>query len=440
MSDSIQETRSLADAMFDGTINAAGVEQLEHLIGNDLACLQAYLEVIHLNGALERNADFPSSRRMVTSILEEISTTHEKRKATRQRLNIVMGASACLLVTGLLSWLLMTSVFRPVPFGNIAHLTANARFGATSLELGQVIRNGSSIAVEEGIVSIELPHAMVDLHGPVEIRLNAAQEIQLQRGVLTARVQAGGEGLTVRTPDAEVVDLGTEFLVRYDAGSGTEVSVRQGRARASLIDGNGIPLKTLELTASRSAQLQQSANKLVESRFDTAPYQQADRARGKIRSITGQLRTSPVTPPSLVSDESPTRNHLLIIPERQSVTLTEDLTVETLDGTRTYPAGAVLSSYLIHYDPTLNSSFAPRGAVTFYGKLVGAIVQGSDLTATDLLFGHPEITYDTNSFRGLELKADEIRVSDDRETVSFFFAIESPHHLDQVRLLVAPFE
>jgi len=432
----LDEVRSLTDSMFDGQINASDLQRLEGMIVNDPACLQTYLEMVNLHGALIRQADRQTDEQTVITVLQEFSDACESREARSRWRDVMIMTASVLVACGFCGWLFMGEVFRPAALGNIAHLTNNVNLNSGQAELGQMIRQGSTISVEQGVVSIELGSVIIDLQGPAEVKLHDIKQVQLRQGMLTAKVRPGGEGFTVRTPDAEVIDMGTEFLVRYDAATGTDVSVRRGRAKASLLDKAGQPTKMLELTAARAAHLDIHKATLVESRFDSEPFERGDRTRGTIRSISGQLRTMNEPPTSLVSEKTTTSNFMLVIPERQNVVLTENLQVETATGKTVLPAGSTVSSYLVHYDPTSLAIYAPRGAITFFGKISAAIVDSKTLTATDAIFGLPEIDYETRDFRGLELKADEIRLSDDKETVSFFFGMESPTYLDQVRILI----
>lgn len=436
MSSPLDEVRSLTDAMFDGDIDAGGLQRLDGLIVNDPSCLQVYLEMVNLHGALIRQADTQPDDQVVISVLQDFSDACDRREARSRWRDIVMTGAASLLVCGFLGWLFFAEAFRATPLGNIAHLTNSASLTSGKVELGQVIRQGSTISVAEGVVSIELGNVMIDLQGPAELKLNDLKQVQLQQGTLTAQVRSGGEGFSVRTPDAEVIDLGTEFFVHYDTKSGTDVSVRRGRAKTSLLDVQGLPTQVLELTASRSAHLHLPQATLTETKFEPAPFERIDRARGTIRSISGQLRTIAEPPANLTSEKTTTLNYMLVIPERQHVVLNEDLVLDTVAGRVSLPAGSTVSSYLVHYDPTSLATYAPRGAVTFFGKISAAIVNNSMLNATDSIFGLPGTVFESRPFRGLELNADEIRISDDKETVSFFFGMESPTYLDQVRILV----
>jgi len=436
MSGPLDEIRFLTDAMFDGQINASQLQRLEGLIVNNPACLQAYLEVVNLHGALIRQADHQTDEQTVMTVLQEFSDACERREIRNRRREIMIMAASVLVACGFCGWLFLGEAFRPAPLGNITHLTNNVNLDSGQAELGQLLRQGATVSVAQGVLSIELGNVIVDLQGPAELKLDDIKQVQLLRGTLTARARPGGEGFTVRTPDAEVVDLGTEFLVRYHATTGTDVSVRRGRAKASLLDRAGQPTKMLELTATRAVHLDAFQATLAESPFEPEPFERIDRARGTIRSISGHLRTIGEPPASLVSEVTTTPNFMLVIPERQNVILSENLKMDTLTGPMVLPAGSTVSSYLVHYDPTSLARYAPRGAITFFGKISAVLVDGKTLTATDALFGLAGIVYEKHDFRGLELNADEIRLSDDKETVSLFFGMESPTYLDQMRILV----
>jgi len=315
-------------------------------------------------------------------------------------------------------------------------MTSDTRASSGTLELGQVVRAGSTLSVKSGVLSIELPHVMLDLLGPARLKLNDLHRVELQKGTLTVRVGPGGEGFTVRTADAEVVDFGTEFSVKYDSGQGTAVSVRHGRVRSSLLDHENVSSKVLELTANRAARLQRGTATLSEVVFQPEAFEQVDRARGKIHSLTGQIRTTTNTPASLLSEQTTTPNHILVLPEQQNVILQADLVIDTLKGQVRLPAGAVVSSYLVHYDPTTSAAYAPRGAIKFSGTIAGAIVNTEALLQTDSLFGIPDLPYEVRPSRGLELQDDLVQMSEDQQTISFFFRMSPPEYQDQVRVLV----
>jgi len=428
----IAEVRNLADAVFDRQIDEASLERLQFLLLSDISCLQAYLERIDFHGELRDRAMGASapeqSMRVTLENLRIVSTA-------RRPLRLWLGYSALLasfFIILLAGWEVLSGTFHR-PVGNIINLSDNARgSNVGSLELSQVIRRGSVVSIADGFLSLQLPHVLVDLQAPTTIRIHSQGEVELVSGTLNALVSKGGEGFHVRTADALVTDLGTEFMVEYSVGKGTHVSVNRGRAEASLLDWKGQSTKTLEVTAGRAARFDKQSAVAKETEFQPEKFQAVERNRGKIRSITGDIRTCTQPPQTLTSDQMITANHLLVIPEQQSVILDQALVVNG----KTIPAGTRLSSYLVHYNPTADAQFAPRGSITFMGRIAAVAVESRDLNSTDTTFGLSQSTYEKQDFRELELDEDEIQLSDDQRTISFFFGMSPPTFLDEVRVFV----
>lgn len=430
----IEELRELVDRLFDDRIDNSGIARIDQLIISDPACLQTYVERLDFHGELIEQADRRSPEVTTLEVLNRFSDACEARESRLQwRLNLFMIACSLLLAVGL-GTVYYSAVLVPAAVGTVASLSTDLQT-ETSLELGQLVRWGQTVQVSQGIVSLQLPGVMVDLVGPVSLKLERKNRVFLTDGTVIAKVEPDGIGFMIRTPDTEVVDLGTEFLVHRDPQQGTHVSVRKGEAHATLLDWRGTPTKVIELTASRAVQLNHSTEVLKEVAYSAERFAPVDRSRKGIRRLTGALRTGAGIPTSLASDQLTTPNHLLAIPEQQII-LTAPLTVESISGPVTIPAGTTVSSYLIHYDPTDAVSFAPRGAVTFLGKIAAIIGSSSGLAGTDSLFGQSETAFESQNFRELELEEDEILISDDQKTVSFYFGVSPPEFLDEARILV----
>jgi len=415
------------------------MERLEALIVNDIGCLQMYVERMTFHEELLKDSSEKSPRQATLGLMREFSRSIRVREQQSRwkQMRLVSGLTASLLVMAG-SVLFFIGAFQPAPLGVISGLSANVQSASTSKELGQIIRSGDSFSLDEGIMSLQLPNVLVDLIAPVTVRFDDSGKLSLTAGTLVAKILKDGENFIVTTPDAEVVDLGTEFSVHYHPATGTNVSVRQGRVQAKLLDWRKTPTKMLELTDNRSANFQSTTGAAQEVNFHSQAFQPVDRSRGGIRSIDGTLRTATTEPASLKSGDSLTLNHTLVIPERQNVLLEEELTVNGLNGLVRLPAGTVVSSYLVHYDPSDDIIRAPRGAVTFLGQVAAVILNTSDLIATDSLLGLSGMEFETASFRGLEMDPDEdeVQISRDRKTVSFRFDTSPPRYLDEARILV----
>jgi len=430
------EVQALADQLFDGRIDGPRMRRLEALIENDLACLQVYVERMTYHGELVKNAEVRSPAQAALAVMREFSYAvrmHERRRWFAQFwIYGGMVASLLLIVGGALFF---TGAFDPVPVGIVAGLSDDAQFSSTGIDLGRFVRRGEQITVNQGMISLQLSNVLVDVLGPASIQLEAGDRMVLNAGSLFAKMLPGANGFTVSTPDVEVVDLGTEFYVQYTPVTGTQVSVRQGRVRASLLDWKHAPVNLLELTDGRSAQFQGAAQLVREVVYQPEVFQPIDQSRGGIQRIDGLLRTTPRIPVSLQSEQLQTTNHMLVIPERQNVLLDRDLVIPGEGEPVRIPAGAVISSYLIHYDPKVLATLAPRGAVTFFDEIAAVTATEEGLKATDHL-GLPGIRFESNKFREFEMDEDEVRISQDRKTVSFYCGVNPGEFLDEARVIV----
>jgi len=434
-SPSTREVEQLVDLMFDSQIDGQGMDRLQQLMWEDQTHLQAYIHRLDFHCELLDQSDHKSSEAATLDMIQQItlaSARQESQKYWRATFLLTSCASALALLLG---WLYYSTILVPPMVGTIASLSTDLQSVETPLELGQIIRLRQTLTIPQGIATLQLPHLMLDIIGPASVRFERENRVSLAHGTIVAKVQPEGIGFTVVTPESEIVDLGTEFLVEHSAEKGTHFSVRRGAAQARLLDWRGLPTHVLDLTASRAAWFQMSTRTAKEVNYSVTPYRPVDESRGGIRRLTGALRTVTEAPESMASEQFTTPNHMLVMPERQ-VTLAAPLTVEGINGPVTIPAGTTLRSYLIHYDPTALVSFAPRGAVTFWGQIAALVVSSSGLTATDDPFALPGVQFEPRDFRQLELEEDEIQISDDRKTVSFFFGVSPPEFLDQARVLV----
>ncbi|QDU92524.1 FecR domain-containing protein [Lignipirellula cremea] len=124
----------------------------------------------------------------------------------------------------------------PVVVAQVDHAAS-----AQGLEQGfgwKTLRAGASLRFDAGVVELTLTSgARLVVEGPCACRLESADRIRLLSGRLYADVPESGRGLTILTPDGEIVDLGTRFGVEVQPGKGTEVHVFQGNVTAELAGG-----------------------------------------------------------------------------------------------------------------------------------------------------------------------------------------------------------
>ncbi|TWT42432.1 FecR protein [Thalassoglobus neptunius] len=105
--------------------------------------------------------------------------------------------------------------------------------------------------LQKGLVHLEFGGGvMVYVEAPARFNAVSKERIVLHSGRLSARVPPEGIGFTVETPEAEVVDFGTEFSVDVEGGA-SEVHVFDGLVRVH-------PGASNQREASRSVDLQAS--------------------------------------------------------------------------------------------------------------------------------------------------------------------------------------
>ena len=127
-----------------------------------------------------------------------------------------------------------------------------------------------------------------------------------------------------------------------------------------------------------------------------------------------------IAPPANTGDDNQQVNELLGFNELQHVLLTTDLVVDV--PATTIPAGTVVSSHYIIYDPP-GSSSSITGTAKFDGTVIGVINSTTKLNNSDHL-GLAVTNYLNPSLRGYE--SGDTATIDDPNTVSFDLSAGSP--------------
>lgn len=145
-----------------------------------------------------------------------------------------LAAVAALVLIGVALWSQWGTPSKMKPGEIVGALTGNV---AASLELFGVssdFRNGSAVRtgsyqLDEGLVEITFESGVeVLIEAPASFEIHSPGFMILNEGRLAANVPPEGIGFTVETPDAEVVDFGTEFAVEVVGELSSEVHVFKG--------------------------------------------------------------------------------------------------------------------------------------------------------------------------------------------------------------------
>jgi hypothetical protein len=104
--------------------------------------------------------------------------------------------------------------------------------GGQAVAAGSRIYPGQSIRIDSGLVVVRIDAgASLILKGPADLQLLSPLRAILHRGTVTAKVDQSAQGFRVDTPNANVVDLGTEFGVSVSDGGETDVVVFAGKVK-----------------------------------------------------------------------------------------------------------------------------------------------------------------------------------------------------------------
>jgi hypothetical protein len=138
-------------------------------------------------------------------------------------------AVAALVVAaiGALAWMLL----RAQPEGTVSFATISSIEDMTSApwRTGARLERGP-LLVPAGIMHVVFDSGVaLTVRGPARVAFISPQAVSVETGALVAHVPANAVGFLVATPQAQLVDLGTEFGVAVAPSGHTDVQVRQGR-------------------------------------------------------------------------------------------------------------------------------------------------------------------------------------------------------------------
>lgn len=139
---------------------------------------------------------------------------------------------------------------------------------------------GQVLELKSGDCSLQFTGgATAVVRGPVNLQLVSPTNVQLDQGVLLAKVPPRAVGFTVITPFARIVDLGTQFVVAVDRHQGTAVQVVQGRVDMARRTGDGTFSAWQVLAAGQARQVFPGGMAEVIA-FNPAAHEQFQKPRG----------------------------------------------------------------------------------------------------------------------------------------------------------------
>ena len=289
-----EELHYLLGELCNGTLSETEHARLQAILKADALAREEYLDYVDLHLDLKRISapvgDLPlDSDRVVKAILEtpihrefrlpecESESMGWKLIPRRSRTKLHWAAlatvaAAILILVGPL-WL---SQRKPSGFGSgtqigSAKSTSQVRltqvasakfFGEPNPTLQSIIPFGHEYALSEGMISLLFPAgATAIIESPAIFEISDDARLMMKTGVCSVHAPEGAQGFRVDTPMANVVDLGTRFVLSVAQSGETKVQVVEGEA-----DVFTKPLATdLKLVASSAIKLRERDARMIES-------------------------------------------------------------------------------------------------------------------------------------------------------------------------------
>ena len=442
----------LISGYLDGTLSAEQHEALSRWIEANPANADRFAEAVLFDNRLHAEVN-AAQYKTLTGVDTASVADHSRGRVWWQLAAVV---AACLLIgIGLHFWNsdprsepLATdngSGSRDHHFASLAH-TLDAQWGdGSEMVVGDRIAQ-QTIHLRSGFVRLAFDDGVeVTLQGPAVYELLGPGKTKLTDGLLTATVPQGGEGFTVETPVARVIDLGTSFGIdlREDGVSG--VSVFDGEVEVAVSDAS----ETRLLAEGESVRIG-SDRQIEKVDFNPKRFEKVWPVSSGIAGSTESFRFIPPWPKRIRFIQSDrdifvaTEGYALTLSDILQVNISEPGEFQHVDELTPLelPAGARVRSYILHYLPEtptrLRRANRISGSITFDRPVLGLIVAHEQLLASSRRFtrraaGEAQIRRQLDLTGRLD--GDRIALSEDRRTVTVDL-ISPGRTSDLVRVIV----
>lgn len=165
------------------------------------------------------------------------AVTVSKTPATgRRRPWLVAAAAACIALASAVVWRV---AWQPAEASYAVSPFTQYSLEGSKSEPGRLTL-GSTLQLTQGAVDIMLPTGVKCIAtAPSRITLSGRNELKIADGLAHFQVPDSGKGFTVRTPDLEVVDHGTEFTIDATRSGHNEAHLLRGKIEVRAMDESG---------------------------------------------------------------------------------------------------------------------------------------------------------------------------------------------------------
>ncbi len=224
----------LVHAQLEGSLTPAEREQLDSLLVEDPAAHRMYAEYLQQTAALRWLCldEFSAVGESPISLASANVADSARRRPWMPQM---LAALACTMAVAAIGWQLF------IRAGSSA--TPNQQQVATITGLREVLwlptaesdrllsrcHVGERLQLQQGTAELTFDAGVqLTVYGPADFEITSATSIRCRRGRVTTLANARGRGFTIETPQAKVVDLGTQFGLSISDDGETQVVVFQG--------------------------------------------------------------------------------------------------------------------------------------------------------------------------------------------------------------------
>ncbi len=229
--------RELFTACFDGTLSQQERDELNQRLTNDPAARSLYLDFCSVHTALSYEHGVvlsPDAATNADNVAPPIRTRSPRAvsksgtwRSLSSALSAISALAACLLLLIFGFVWSNTTTTGPVVarITNRAHVELLQQQHAWTAD----VLTADTYELRTGLLSFTYDNGVTVLvESPARFTLSNNNSLTLTMGRLSSQVPPTGVGFTIHTPEAEVIDLGTEFGVDVTPDGNSEVHVFKG--------------------------------------------------------------------------------------------------------------------------------------------------------------------------------------------------------------------
>lgn len=228
----VARIHELVTRILEGVSEESDRQALEQLVVSSPEARRAYVEYMGDTAFLR----WQSAERQPEIVTDLMALAAAERGGRPWGAMLGLLATTLLVTIGLATWIMIPAPRQPVAVaksGGVATLVRTTGVawpagGKARLELSR-LAVGDALLFETGEVELVFDTGVkVIVRGPADFEIRAGDRAFSRLGRISAHVGVDGQGFTIETPLATVVDLGTEFTIEVGPSGATDVAVLRG--------------------------------------------------------------------------------------------------------------------------------------------------------------------------------------------------------------------